>query len=204
MLPDDSTDLFQRSMLDRYFDRQSKSFQNGAYKIIDQLCFAEFLSYYYIVKKPVENSENDCQPVLLDDTIMESNHAETHFPKVIPLMTCKEKLHCRKVKAVLRYHQPSPTKHIEQYAHHLLFSFYSFRDEEQLKSPPFMDSYVMELQEPGVMDIINRNRSVMEPFSEIVEEALANLTAHLTNLDAFSQQENDEVQAELASTANDL
>ena len=44
----------------------------------------------------------------------------------------------------------------------------------------------------------------MEPFSEIVEEALANLTTHLTNPDAFSQQENDEVQTELASTANDL
>ena len=62
----------------------------------------------------------------------------------------------------------------------------------------------MKLQELGVMDIINRNRSIMEPFSEIVEEALANLTAHLTSPDAFSQQENDEVQAELASNANDL
>ena len=62
----------------------------------------------------------------------------------------------------------------------------------------------MKLQELGVMDIINRNRSVMETFREIVEEALANLIAHLTNPDASSQQENDEVQAELTSTANDL
>ena len=135
---------------------------------------------------------------------MESNHAKTHFPKVVLLMAFKEKLHLRKVKAVLRYHQPSPTKHIEQYAHHLLFSFYLFGDEEQLKSPPFTGSYVMKLQEPGVMDIVNRNRFVTEPFIEIVEEALANLTAHLTNPDAVSQQENDEVRAELASTANDL
>ena len=135
---------------------------------------------------------------------MESNHAETHFPKVILLMIFKEKLHCRKVKADLRYRQSSPTKHIEQYLHQMLFSFYPFRDKEQLKSPPFMGSYVMKLQEPGVMDIINRNRSVMEPFSEIVEEALANLTAHLTNPDAFPQQENNEIPAELASTDNDL
>ena len=147
----------------------------------------QFLSYYYIVKKPVGNSGNDCQPVLLDDTIMESNHAETHFPKVVPLMTFKEKLHSRKVKAVLRYHQPSLTKHIEQYVDHLLFPFYPFQDEEQLKSPPFTGSYVMKLQEPGVMDIIDRIKSVIEPFSETVEEALANLTAHLTNPDAFSQ-----------------
>ena len=58
------------------------------------------------------------------------------FPKVIPLTTIKEKLHCRIVKAVLRYHQPSPSKYIEQYAQPL-FSFHPFRDEEQLKSPPF-------------------------------------------------------------------
>ena len=204
MLPDDSTDLFQRNMLDCYLDQPSKSFKNGAYKDFDQLCLAEILSYYYIVKKSVGNSENECLPVLLDDTIMESNHAKTHFLKIVPLMTFKENLHCRKVNAVLRYHQPSSTKHIKQYAHHLLFLFYPFGDEEQLRCPPFTGSYVMKLQEHGVIDIINRKRSIMEPFSEIVEEALANLTAHLTNPDAFSQQENDEVQAELASTANDL
>ena len=44
VLPDDSTDLFQCNMLDRYLDRPSKSFKNGASKVIDQLCFAEFLS----------------------------------------------------------------------------------------------------------------------------------------------------------------
>ena len=109
--------------------------------------------------------------MLLDDAIIESNHAEIHFSKVVTLITFKEKLHCRKVKAVLRYHQPSSTKHIEQFAHHLLFSFYPFRDEEPLKSPPFMVSYVMMLQKPGVMNIIDRNRSLMESFSEIVEEA---------------------------------
>ena len=85
-LSDVSTDLFQRNMLDRYLVRPSESFKNDAYKVIDKPFFTEFLSYYYIVKKPVRNSENDCQPELLDDTIMESNHAETHFPKVIPLM----------------------------------------------------------------------------------------------------------------------
>ena len=50
LLPDDSTDLFQRNMLDRYLGRPSKSFQNGAYKVINKLSFAEFLSYYYIVE----------------------------------------------------------------------------------------------------------------------------------------------------------
>ena len=163
VLPDDNNDLFQRNMLVRYLDRPSKSFKNGAYKVIGQLCYAEFLSYYYIVKETVGNSKNDCQPVFLDDAIMESNHAETHFPKVVTLMTFKEKLHCQKVNAVLRYHQSSSTKH-------MLFSLYPFLNEEPLKFPPFMVSYVTKLQEPGVMNIINRNRSFMVPFSEIVEE----------------------------------
>ena len=44
----------------------------------------------------------------------------------------------------------------------------------------------------------------MELYSEIVEDALAKLNAHLTNPNAFSQQENDEVQVELASATNDL
>ena len=85
-LTDVSTDLFQRNMLDRYLVRPSESFKNGAYKVIDKPSLTELLSYHYIVKKPVRNSENDCQTELLDDTIMESNHAETHFSKVVPLM----------------------------------------------------------------------------------------------------------------------
>ena len=81
--------------------------------------------------------------MLLDDIIMQFFNAENFFPKVIPLMAFREKLSCQKVRAVLGYHQTSPTKHIEQYAHHPLFSFYPFRDEDQLKSSPLTDTYVM-------------------------------------------------------------
>ena len=92
---------------------QVKIFKMVLIKFLIKFFSAEILLYYYIVKKPVGNYENECQPVLLGYTIMESNHAKRHFPKVVPLMAFKEKLHFRKVKAVLRYHQPSLTKHIE-------------------------------------------------------------------------------------------
>ena len=46
----------------------------------------------------------------------------------------------------------------------------------------------MKLWEPGLMDIININMSVMELYGEIVEEAFGNLSAHLTNSDAALQQ----------------
>ena len=132
-LPGDSTDIFQCNMLDRYLDTTNKNLKNGDYKIIDQLFFPEFLSLYYVDAKQIEICENDSQPVVLNDELMDSNHEESIFPKIVPLMSSEEKLKCRKVKAVLRYHQPSPHKNFEQYAHHLLFAFYPFRQEEELK-----------------------------------------------------------------------
>ena len=131
-LPDNSTDLFQYNMLD-HLDRPTRDFENGKYSITDQLSFAEFLSLHYTDPKSKDCSSNDCQPVELDDALTESNHAETKFAKILPQMSSKEKLKYRKVKAVLRYHHPSPQKHIEQYSHHLLFAFYPFRHQEHLK-----------------------------------------------------------------------
>ena len=121
------------------------------------------------------------------------------LPKVIPLMSSKEKLKCRNVKAVLRYHQPSPNRDIEKFAHHMLFSLYLFRIEEHLKLPPITGTYFKKLQEPGVLDVINRNRAIMEPFSDVVDKALLNLQS---NLDAFPQQ--DENQEEIALIVNVL
>ena len=48
-------------------------------------------------------------------------------------MSSKKKLKCRAVPAVLRFHTPNKDKNFEIYAHHVLFSFYPFRNEEELK-----------------------------------------------------------------------
>ena len=139
----------------------------------------------------------------LDDELMELNHGEFRYPYKVELMTLNnEQLKCRRVRAVLRYHQPNPQKYIEQYSHHLLFTL--FRDETYLKSLPMTGTYFGKLQEPGVMDIINRNKGIMEPFGEIFDQALSYLRSDVTNPDSFSQQENDEVQAELAALINDM
>ena len=154
--------------------------------------------------KTTQISENDCEPVVFNDELMELNHGESRYPDKIELMTHNnENLKCRKVRAVLRY-QPNPQKSIEQYAHHLLFTFYLFRDEVYLKSPPMTETYFAKLQEPGVMDIISKNKAIMEPFSKIVDETLSNLRSDLTNPDSFSQQENDKFQVELAAVINDI
>ena len=86
----------------------------------------------------------------------------------------------------------------------MFFTFYPFCDEEYLKSLPMTGTYFAKLQEPGVMDIISRNKAIMEPFSEVVDQVLSNLLSDVTNPDSFSQQVNDEVQAELAAVINDI
>ena len=99
------------------------------------------------------------------------------------------------MKAVLQCHQPSPNRDIEKFAHHKLFSFHPFHIEKYIKLPPITGTYFKKLQEPGVLDVINRNRAIMEPLSDVVDEALLNL---LSNLDAFPQQ--DENQEQIALT----
>ena len=85
--------------------------------------------------------ENHYRPVILDDELLETHHKDYNYPKEIPLMSSKEKLKCRKVKAVPQYFQPNPNKAFETYAYLLHFSFYPFRNEEELKSPRVSGNY---------------------------------------------------------------
>ena len=81
--------------------------------------------------------------------------------------------------------------------------FYPFRNENDLKSN-ITGSYSEKLQEPGVIDVINRNKQVFEPYADLVESALLNLRTNLAyNQDSYSNQENDQVE-KLLDTANDL
>ena len=135
MSTEDSTEIFQRNMLDRYLDRPDESFKNGMYREISNMCFSGFLSLFYPKSRATKDLENDYQPVILDDELLETHHKDSNYPKEIPLMSSKKILKCRKVKTILRYYQPNPNKAFETYARHLLFSFYPFRNEEELKSP---------------------------------------------------------------------
>ena len=73
---------------------------------------------------------------MINDELMELKHGKFRFRDKIELTTHNnKKLKCRKVTAVLRYHQSKPQQNNEQHAHHLLFKFYPFRDEAYLKSP---------------------------------------------------------------------
>ena len=202
-LPEDSIDVFKKNMIDRYIDRPNRNFANGKYSVLDSFCFAEFIAHYYLLPKNIKDSGNDNQPTVLQEIILETNHMACNYPSTIPLMNSKEKLKCRQVKAVLRYHVPNRNRFPEKYAHHLLFMFYPFRNEQNLKYAD-SGSYCEKLQEPGILDIVNRNKQVFEPYGELVESALLNLRTNLASShDSHRDQENDEVD-ELLQTANDL
>ena len=43
-LPDDSSNIFKKSNIDRYVERPNATFYNGKYSVLDHFCFAEFLA----------------------------------------------------------------------------------------------------------------------------------------------------------------
>ena len=123
--------------------------------------------------------------IILDDELLETYHKDYNYSKENQLMSSKEILKCREIKSVLQYYQPNPNKSFETCAYHLLFSFYPFRNKEGLKSPPLTRSYQVKLLEPDVINIINRNKATMEPFSELVDQGLLSVQSDIHSHDAF-------------------
>ena len=48
-----------------------------------------------------QESDKDCQQVVLNDDLMEFQHSQTYQNKTFPLMSSMEKMKCRKARAVL-------------------------------------------------------------------------------------------------------
>ena len=99
----------------------------------------------------------------------------------------------RKVEFVLRYHVPNRDKDPEAYAHNLLFMFYPFPSEEQLKAGEPL-SYSAKLLEAGVINVINDSKSLVEQFSDMVDKAF--FSRFFPSWDPFLQEENYDVNNE--------
>ena len=129
-LPDGSQKIFKKSNIDRNVKRPSATFCNRKYSALNDFCWAEFLAYYTFQNK----SSNSCEyhPDELDDRLIEKNHEESSYPKQIKMMISGEKMWCRKVSIILRYHVPNKIVYPERFAHHVLFLLYPFRAEKVL------------------------------------------------------------------------
>ena len=128
----DSTEIYYSNITERYSDRPNANFMNGVYGLVDKLCLAEFAAYYYKPYKCADNEENDNQPSVLTDEVLEHQNEELSclFPEKIKLMTRKEIMKCRKIKAVLRFHTPQKTVHPEKYFHHLHMLYFPWRKHQ--------------------------------------------------------------------------
>ena len=92
---------------------------------------------------------------------------------------------------------PNKHRYPEQYAHHLLFLFYPFRDEPVLFSKQD-GTYTSKLIEQHVLEVVNRNKTTMEPHGDIVDSVFSSFKINQPhNIDYFAQQENEETNEEL-------
>ena len=100
---------------------------------------------------------------------------------------------CRKTLYVLQYYVPNKETKPEEYAYHILFKYYIFRDEKELLNDN-LATYASKLSEPWEIDLVNQNYSLVEPFATIVDNAFLRLSSDIDNImDPYGQQENDEV-----------
>ena len=120
--------------------------------------------------KPIENVS---QPEEQVDKISETHHFIINSHIELLILSSGERLHYCKVELVLRYQIHNKFKDPEGYADHLLFMVYSFRDECELKlgQPP---SYSSKVSESGALEIVNDNKSLVEPYSDLVNTAFLN------------------------------
>ena len=187
-LPEDSTDVFKKNNLDRYLDRPNRTFKGGRYGVLDDFCYAQFLAYYVLNSNPKFKEENDCQPEVLDD---DNSELPCIYPKSIPLMSCKEKMKCRNIRKVIRYHTPNVVTNVEAYSHHLVMLYFPFRKETDLISET-TNTYFAKLNEHDVVAVVNQNKEIFESWGDLVESSLRNYVFP-ARTDDYAQQENDDV-----------
>ena len=195
-LPEDSNDLFKRNMLDRYMDRPDNSFCKRRYRILDSICYAQLLANYVLDCRPVGES-NDYQPEVLEELLIHADsNDQQHLPNSFSVMSKKERLKLRKKQFVLRYHVPNHLTQPEAYSHHLLIMFYPFRNESELNATA-SGTYAEKLAQPEVLDIVNRNKMLCEPYGDVVDEAFINFSTAPRGLDSTAEQENDKISEEI-------
>ena len=79
----------------------------------------------------------------------------------------------------MRYFTSNKNRNYKVYAHHL-FLFYPFRTESDLKGD---NSYTDKLASHDVINIANKNRSIIEPFCELVDKTLLRYNTEVINND---------------------
>ena len=161
-LSDDSTDTFKRNIIDRYIDHPVCC--KFAYS--KNVCLAQFAAYYY--KKSI--SENDCQPDLLEEDISDKDiDFSIGLPTKITLKNIHEIMIRRNQRLEMRYHKPNSYLR-GKIVNRLLVIFYPFLKENDLFSSD--QTYLGKSLDPKVCAIVNENKQIFEPNSELIDTSL--------------------------------
>ena len=107
-----SSNVFNKSNIDRYMWRLSAKSCNGKYRIWEDFCCKEFLTYYTFENK--SSNTYHYQQDELDDNLIVNNHKECSYTPKIKLMISGETMLCRKVKQILRYNVPKNLLSVEK------------------------------------------------------------------------------------------
>ena len=124
-------------------------------------CFKQFLlsRIFSILHKNKSSKTCEYQLDEFDDNLVRNDHENNHVltPPKIRLMIAGETMQCRKVRHILRYHVSNKLLAAEEFAHHVLFLFFLFRDVKELLSgfPPL---YQNKLRKQEVQALINMNK----------------------------------------------
>ena len=89
------------------------------------------------------------------------------LPKLIKLPASGERLSSRTTKIVVRYHKANIEINLEKYARYLVVLFYPFKDQKQLV---INRSYVFKLNEENMLEIVNQNKQIFEPNSDLINK----------------------------------
>ena len=92
-------------------------------------------------------------------------------------MCVKESIKLQKGKSILTHQIPNQTTQPEDYAHQMLFIFFPFRNESDLKAA-VSGTYLEKLLEPSVTETVHKNRRACEPFADAMDEAFINFIAN--------------------------
>ena len=166
LLPDNSTNIFKKSITDRYMDRPIC----GNSASLKTVCLAQFASLY--CKKT--SSDNDYQPNILEENIEKENDCNTALRKKIVVKKSREVMIRRNQKLVLRYYKPNRQLYPEKFAYHVLLLFYPFINESDLFSKDGV--YSSKLLEPLVSATVNQTRQIFEPNSELTDSFLLEIS----------------------------
>ena len=161
-LDDEEEDLYMTGMLEKYADRPHS---------VENLCLADFASYYCYGGKPKAN-----EPELKDfpgsDVDEDPNVEDLEaLPKTIQLQTTKAKLRRRSKPAIIRTHQFSQQQQ-EEFYHSKLLLYLPWRNEENdLKGDDgtFKSKFITKF------DAFTTKMTEYEPNSEEYNRAVQNL-----------------------------